>query len=166
MDSEKEDMRWLLVRLSPRNCSTPQKKTYRDDTMPLSAMTIYSLGGVFMKLGYSYRLSQYAFGLGLLALLLAGGIVFFLNLVTLRTERYQAQLSTRFSHAAHVTQVEEESGGVPSPSPEYSPPPETRVLTKVAARQTVAMLRPLVFYLALTGGAWVLLRGSRRLADG
>ena len=117
-----------------------------------------------MKLGYSYRLSQYAFGLGLLALLLAGGIVFFLNLVTLRTERYQSQLSTRFSHAAH--HGEEELGGVPSPSPEYSLPPETRSLAKVAALQTVTMLRPLVFYLALTGGAWMLLRRSRRLVDG
>ena len=114
-----------------------------------------------MKLGYSYRLSQYAFSLGLLGLALAGGLVFFLNLMTLRTERYQAQLTVRFSQA-NQTEGEPEA----TPSPEFSPPPDTRALPRVAALQTVRMLRPMGGYLIFTGGMWVLLRGINRKPTG
>ena len=120
-----------------------------------------------MKLGYSYRLSQYAFGLGLLALVLAGGFVFFLNLITLRTERYQTQLSSRITRSSQSEPSEQSEEVVsPSPTPEYSPPPDSRGITKLAATQTLQMLKPLAFYLALTGGAWVFLRGSRSQATG
>ena len=131
-----------------------------------------------MRLGYSYRLSQYAFGLGVLALVVAGGVIFFLNLVTLRTEQFQTKLSTRLAQATPVEEQEEEATS-PSPSPEASPspeppgvgkppqsvvasPPRERSLTRLAALQTVRMLRPLAFYLLLTGVALVLLRSAQK----
>ena len=120
-----------------------------------------------MKLGYSYRLTQYAFGLGLLALVLASGIVFFLNLVTLRAERYQTQFTSRLTHASHTeTTMEAEPTEQASPTPEFSPPPDARQLPRLAAVQTVQMLRPLAFYLALTGGACFFLRATRPSVSG
>ncbi|MBB6049475.1 hypothetical protein [Armatimonas rosea] len=130
-----------------------------------------------MRLGYSYRLSQYAFGLGVLALVVAGGVIFFLNLITLRTEQFQTKLSTRLAQATPVEEQEEATP--PSPSPEASPspeparggkppksavasPPRERSLTRLAALQTVRMLRPLALYLLLTGVALVLLRSAKK----
>jgi hypothetical protein len=172
MDSEKEDMRWLLVRLSPQRCSLipkiPGGTVFKKTIACLahlwyitSVSNFYLFGGAFMKLGYSYRLSQYAFSLGLLGLALAGGLVFFLNLMTLRTERYQAELTVRFSQAT-------QTAGEPevAPSTEFSPPPDTHSLPRVAALQTVRMLRPMGIYLLFTGGMWVLLRGIDRKPTG
>lgn len=120
-----------------------------------------------MKLGYSYRLSQYAFGLGLLALVLAGGFVFFLNLITLRTERYQTQLTARLTRTSLMeAHTDTEPTEQASPSPEFSPPPDTRQLPRLAAVQTVQMLKPLAFYLVLTGGACFFLRGTRPSVSG
>jgi hypothetical protein len=131
-----------------------------------------------MRLGYSYRLSQYAFGLGLLAFVLASGIVFFFNLVTLRTEHFQAKLSSRLAQATPVEE-EEEQTAPPSPSTEATPsptpaktakppsgaksaPPQVQSLPRLAALQTVRMLRPLGLYLLLTGVALVLLRSAQK----
>ena len=123
-----------------------------------------------MKLGYSYRLSQYAFFLGLLGLVLAGSVVFFLNLLALRTESFQMQLTTSLTRAAITEPTTEPEVEMEVPqsrsSPEYAPPPAHKKLARQAALQTVRMLRPMAFYLALTGGSWLLLRGATRRPAG
>lgn len=117
-----------------------------------------------MKLGYPVRLARYAFLIGLVALVLVGAIVFSLNVVTERTENFQAQLSGRFQ-SSEVPEPDE------SPTPEPSPAPRethavlsTREINRRAARRTLLMLRPMAYYLLGTGLLWGLASLKKQVA--
>jgi len=103
-----------------------------------------------MKLGYPVRLARYAFLLGLVALVLAGITVFSLNVVTVRTENFQTQLSGRL----HATETPEAAEEGEAPTAEFTPVRTTKQINQLAARRTVLMLRPMVYYLLGTGALW------------
>lgn len=109
-----------------------------------------------MQLGYPIRFARYAFLIGLLALALSGAIVFSLNAVTVRTESFQTQLTSRLSRADQP-EPDESPDASPAPAPTPTQAPEPPAVNRIAARRTFAMLYPMLYYLGGTGLLWALL---------